>query len=73
MTGKYIGLITKYAEAEGAGVLRAAYPEGHVAIINNRGELGAYVTGRNDGMRIDGYEVFGTAEEAFKWVTQKGD
>ena len=70
MTGKYIGLITKYSTVEGGGILRAAYPEGHVALINNKGELGAYVTGRQEGMRVDGYEVFTTAEEAFKWVTQ---
>ena len=71
MTGKYIGLLTRYTPEEGSGVLKSLYPEGTVAVINNKGVLGAYITGRSEGIRVEEYKIFSTVEDGFNWVTQK--
>jgi hypothetical protein len=69
---KYLGLESIYSEAEGGGNLRAIYPEGHVAIINAKGELAAYVGGKDSGMRINSVRSFDNPEAALAWVLEVG-
>jgi hypothetical protein len=67
----YIGIISTKSEQEGRGSFKAIYPEGQIAVVNDNGIYGAYVAGRNEGIRIEGYQVFENVKDALTWVTQK--
>jgi hypothetical protein len=67
----YIGIISTKSQQEGGGVFKAVYPEGQIAITNDNGIYGAFVVGRSEGIRIEGYQVFENPQDALKWVMEK--
>jgi hypothetical protein len=67
----YIGIVSSKSQQDGSGTFKAIYPEGQIAIVNDNGTYGAYVAGRTEGIRIEGYQVFENAQDALSWVMQK--
>jgi hypothetical protein len=69
MTQKYIGLTA--ASADGGGTVKLVYPDGQVALANDKGKLAAFTAGKTEGMAVDAVQVFESVEAAVKWLTEK--
>lgn len=64
---KYIGLFTTVDN----GSVKLIYPDGQVAIANDKGKLAVFTAGKTEGMQVDTIRVFTDLEAAVQWVTEK--